>query len=540
MFLTTPMEDIKAEDESPNILKISPQTEINNETKSDSIFERPMTRREFLGLALRTCLAGGALALGLGSKEKDRTQSITETSLTEKVFTPEIIDGVPVYGFNEKIDNLDKVESLYNQLDKEYERTHNIKILDKYKQRKELLNPNERYLEVVVFKSTYESFQRRETETNVTFVEWIKMHVDAMNLCFSNAKPSSDLKAVLRRIIVLEEGTLDPIFDMNQYLQGKTSTGPDGPYHQHFVFSKKSPLDTDESWVVGSDYRVNTQKNIDNYNKGGCFWSCDSIDGKIYFGHPPGSEAKSRIRVYPDHGSSLTNKMGVWMDFGMTHEWLHYLFNLPDEYGYDIYSNGEPKAYISTGSFHEPYVSPYLSILSQNHIKKKLRDPIHEGCGIGYTISDIPEEIDLTTDENIGIQAMRTLRVEEGKGSYFPIEPDYISTDKSIKKNKSELTKNNAHALQLSLTQNGQEKQLYIPYLAFNMSKLNGKEKAEYKIKILDEIKDTAQYITIADKSDIQPLVKEIERVNHMSPVAKMDIDGTNASYVWFQNITFT
>ena len=135
---------------------------------------------------------------------------------------------------------------------------------------------------------------------------------------------------------------------------------------------------------------------------------------------------------------------------------------------------------------------------------------------------------------------MRTLRVEEGKGSYFPIEPDYISTDKSIKKNKSELTKNNAHALQLSLTQNGQEKQLYIPYLAFNMSKLNGKEKAEYKIKILDEIKDTAQYITIADKSDIQPLVKEIERVNHMSPVAKMDIDGTNASYVWFQNITFT
>jgi len=54
----------------------------------------------------------------------------------------------------------------------------------------------------------------------------------------------------------------------------------------------------------------------------------------------------------------------------------------------------------------------------------------------------------------------------------------------------------------------------------------------------LDEIKDTVQHIAIVDQSDIQPLVKEIERVNHMSPVAKMDIDGTNASYVWFQNVT--
>ena len=65
-------------------------------------------------------------------------------------------------------------------------------------------------------------------------------------------------------------------------------------------------------------------------------------------------------------------------------------------------------------------------------------------------------------------------------------------------------------------------------------------EKAEYKIKILDEIKDTVQHIAIVDQSDIQPLVGKIGRVNHMSPVAKMDIDGTNASYVWFQDVTST
>ena len=56
----------------------------------------------------------------------------------------------------------------------------------------------------------------------------------------------------------------------------------------------------------------------------------------------------------------------------------------------------------------------------------------------------------------------------------------------------------------------------------------------------MDEIKETAQHIAIVDQSDIQPLVKEIECINHMSPVAKMDIDGTNASYVWFQDVTST
>ena len=38
----------------------------------------------------------------------------------------------------------------------------------------------------------------------------------------------------------------------------------------------------------------------------------------------------------------------------------------------------------------------------------------------------------------------------------------------------------------------------------------------------MDEIKDTVQHIAIVDQSDIQPLVGEIERINHMSPVAKM------------------
>jgi hypothetical protein len=505
--------------------------------------EKLMDRREFMGLLLKTVAVAGALSLGLKANKEAETQDRNsskstikevEASSSENIFTSKMIKEVPVYGFNEKIDNLDKIQTFYNQLDKEYEEANGVEIHDKYNQRKELLKPDERYLEVVIFKSAYDSFQRRERETGVDFVEWVKMHVDAMNLCFSNAKPHSDLKAVLRRIVILEEGTLDSIFDMNKYLKGEAPFGPDWAYNNHFVFNKKSAFDTDESWVVGSDYRVDTRENINNY-KGGYFWSSLSANGKIYFANPPGGRTKDRVRVYPDRGSSLTGKQGVWMDFGMTHEWLHYLFNLPDEYGYNVNSNGEAKAYISTGSFHEPSLSPYLSILSQNHIDKKLRDPNLEGYGVGYTIFNIPEKVQITTDENVKIQEMRTIRVQQNKQSYFPKGPDYIATGNSINASKESLVKYNAHALELSLIQNGSRKKLYVPYLAFNMSKLRMKDTAKYHIEFLNEIKDQVQHVTIVDQIDIEPLIKERERVNNQHPVAKMDIDGTNASYIWFQ-----
>jgi len=505
--------------------------------------EKLMDRREFMSLLLTTVAAVGAVSLGFKVNREGRpldrsplesTIKKVEASSSEKIFTPQMIKEVPVYGLNEKIDNLDKIQTFYDQLDKKYEEANGVEITDKYNQRKELLNPNERYLEVVVFKSAYDSFKRREKETGVDFVEWVKMHVDAMNLCFSNAKPHSDLKAVLRRIVILEEGTLDPIFDMNKYLNGKAPFGPDWAYNNQFVFNKKSAFDTDESWVVGSDYRVNTRENINNY-KGGSFWSSHSADGKIYFANPPGGRTKERIRVYPDHGSSLTGKQGVWMDFGMTHEWLHYLFNLPDEYGYDVISNGVTKAFISTGSFMEPHLSPYLSVLSQYHIDKKLRDPILEGCGVGYTIFNIPEKVRITTDENVKIQEMRTIRVPQGKQSYFPDYPDYIATDNSIDASKEDLVRFNAHALELSLIQNGSKKKLYVPYLAFHMSKMRKKDTAKYHIEFLNEIQDQPQHVAIVDQIDIEPLIKERERVNNQHPVAKMDIDGTNASYIWFQ-----
>lgn len=524
-----------------NIQENAPQ---NIENQS----EKTMDRREFLkwaaigSLGLASVAAGNKILGREGSQNNPHASTPTPVELTEpeSPFTPEIIKEVPVYGLNEKIGNLNQIENLYKNLDHQYEKKHpEVRIRNKYAQRKELLDPEERYLEVVAFQSTFDSFKERVQETGVDFVEWIKMHVDAMNLCFSDAKPNSNLKAVLRRIVVIDDDTLNPIFDMDAYRKGEAGCGPDVAYHYNFVFNDKCPFDTDECWVVGSDYRVDTKKNRTN-NHAGYFWASDSINEKIYFTYPPGGNEKQRVRVYKDKGTNLTGKKGVWMDFGLTHEWLHYLFNLPDEYGYDVHSNGEVKATIATGSFHEPYLSPYLSILSQNQIDNKLRDPNREGNGVGYTILNIPKEVFISTEDNVKIEDIRILRRDETQ-TYFPDTPDIKPlTQNNLRVSADELIKQNSHAIELNINIDDDKKTLFLPYLAFNMSKMVGKNKSSYYIEVIDKDidPDLQQHICILDEADIEGQSNELKRLHNLKPIAKMRIDGTNASYIWFQRKT--
>lgn len=517
----------------------TPETIEANRNKSASSKGEIFSRRDFLKKMAIGSLALGATTMGLNKQQERKREKVQLDDNVEATPTvkPEIVHEVSVYGLNEKIQSIEEIERFYTELDKEYERKNpGFEINDKYHQRKEFLNPKERYLEIVAFQSTYDSFRERREETGVDFVEWVKMHVDAMNLVFSSA--DSELKAVLRRIVVIQDGTLDPIFDMDTYLDGKAEYGPDWPYNINFVCNNKCPFDTDECWVVGSDYRVDTTKNTNNYS-GGCFWSCDSINQKIYFGTPPGSSVKERMMIYPDTGkTSLTNKRQVWMDFGMTHEWLHYLFNLPDEYSYDLKLDGEMKAIISNGNFQEPYVSPYLSILSKNHIDKKLRCFEREGFGVGYSsIEEIPESIDIVGGKNVKIDNVTTLKQRENSQRYFPESPDVIASSNIIHLGRETLVRDSSHVIQLAIDDSNNQKLLYIPYLAFNMSEIMGVKSPKYEVELLEKEIDNSkvQHIVIVDQVDIESRKKEFERVANLKPVAKMNIDGTNAYYIWFQ-----
>ncbi len=166
--------------------------------------------------------------------------------------TPEIIAGVEVYGLKEKITSADIVDRFYSYLDDKSAKSLDVRVGDKIRQRQELLSPNERYLEVVVRRSAYDSFVLKQTKTGVGFAEWIKIHVDVMNRCLKKATPPFEMKAVLRRILVID----------------------DNMAKKFYPFS----IDTDCVWAIADDYRA---------SGGGKFYEIRHENDKTFIGIPP-------------------------------------------------------------------------------------------------------------------------------------------------------------------------------------------------------------------------------------------------------------
>ncbi|MDP3994569.1 MAG: hypothetical protein Q8P91_01945 [bacterium] len=230
----------------------------------------------------------------------------TIPGLPEKFLRPEVVYGLNVYGLSGKIMTESQILRLYGHLDEKFAVEKGITVGDKTEQRKELLNPNERYLEVVVRQSAYDSFLDRQEETKVNFVEWIRMHVDA-------------------------------------------------------------------SWAIANDYRVDTWRATDQ----GYFWSVFHKNGKTFFGKPPGVEVPDMTYQFPEKNDSLRYRKGVWLDFGLTHEWSHYLMNLPDQSSYNIHDKNPSRfanfLVVTGNNFQEPYLSPYLSMFLSENIRRKTR-----------------------------------------------------------------------------------------------------------------------------------------------------------------------
>jgi hypothetical protein len=67
-----------------------------------------------------------------------------------------------------------------------------------------------------------------------------------------------------------------------------------------------------------------------------------------------------------------------------------------------------------------------------------------------------------------------------------------------------------------------------------------GKNKSSYYIEVIDKDidPDLQQHICILDEADIEGQSNELKRLHNLKPIAKMRIDGTNASYIWFQRKT--
>ena len=521
--------------------KLSPEKQVTDEEPNNHYM---FTRREVLKLFGQ---AAGGLTLayftgrGLG---RLLTHTLNPNGEDEKVkrkkiefegfMQPKVIDGIEVYGVDEKIATPKQVQNLYSYLDNNFLSAHKIepsKAEGRIELRKELLNPNERYLEVVIRRSAYNHFLAAELDTNVSFEEWVKMHVDSMNTCFENAKPPSKMKAVLRRILVIDDDLPNSFWDEKAWLDG-SGYALDAPWRYKFA----RPIDTDCSWAIATDYRPT----IRGISQGGCFWKCRANqNGKeiIY------SKSDEGEITYPNNGKeSLKNSHEVWLDFGLTHEWVHYLFDLPDEYGFDFHNKNEkPKLkfnhfLLATGSFEMPWVSPYLSLLSNAHVKEKKRDCDLDGYGKGYSFKDLPSQgVTLKVlDQGGKFEECSVIipNVEKDGQKDFDKLPDCSSPGGELSLEKSRFDSDPATIL----VNTSSGKSLYIPCIAFCMSNLAGLEKADYKIQFTgydSESIDSTQMAMLCDESDIDKKITYYTK-RGKKPYAYMKVAGTNAWILWF------
>lgn len=461
----------------------------------------------------------------ISSSPKETTSSNENLQPIEEYLKPELVHGVEVYGLGEKITSEDQISRLYGHLDEKYASENNITIGNKVEQRKELLKPNERYLEVVVRQSAYESFIARQQETGVDFVEWIQMHVDTTNRCFENANPPVDLQSVLRRVVVIDEA-LPYDWDESAWLSGEKEA-LDVWYRNRF--SERLPLDTDTSWAIATDYRVDTTSK----DSQGYFWSYIHRDGKTVFGQPPGADQYERTYEFPDKNDSLSDHEKVWLDMGLTHEWLHYLFDGPDEYIFDAYPPYHFKqVYFATGSFQEPNLSPFLSYVLQQNLRDRQRE---------YTYPEeafiLPSAIRLNvSDVNSTDVYIPTMPGNYYGEKQFPTDFTYSSGGENlelqnlINPNKHGFLPTNVYIKCRS--ESGTDQELCIPIAAFIMSKISGKDDPTFNVEFMNNSRYESSQTLITKLVDESKLDEHLQ-TNSQDVYAKMKVDGTNTWFVW-------
>lgn len=485
-----------------------------------------VSRRTFLTLVGAAAAIYAAKKLGVATTF---AQAEGSSDRKQQKYSPENIDGVDVYGLKESVSSVRDVAELYQQIDDTFIKSNNIDTAisgpeDLLKLQKERLNPNERYLEVVVKRSAYNSFEQKKEETGVNFPEWVKTHVDVLNRCLDEAQPQVRMKAVLRRIVIVEDKISE------EFLDKRTQDAFDIQWDRQFW---PPSVDTDASWAIADDYR----------EKGGSyFYNIRNIDGKVvaekYF-----SDGNVRNAYeFQNKRDSLNGKDNVSFDMGLVHEWSHRLLNLPDEYSQGVSdSNRRFKNFdFATGSFMEPVFSPYLSYVLQENIRLKARNFYDLSTKRNQTVfSEHPENVRIAASiedvdfrkTSVEVRAVRLL-----EDSYYGKKEIPEDFDQKSEKGPLDLSndlfgiKTNCWSVRVESGEKSRE--VFFPAAAFNMSKIAGLKSAEYNILFsgYDDPNKTKQEARLVDKKDVVGL-----HYNQQDPVyAEMKIPGTDTYLMWF------
>ncbi len=465
------------------------------------------------------------------NSNSDRSESIS----AERILVPQIIDGVEVYGLDEHLQNEAQLLAVYKSFDDKFAKDKGIEIVNKVEQRKQLLNLNTRYLEVVVRRSAYDSFLKRQPETQVSFIDWIKMHVDTMNITFDNAIPSIQMRTVLNRIIVIDDSFTKDFYSN----EDKHKPSSDLDFKWRFRYKGKLPIDTDCSWAIADDDRPFDNVEIDRTY----YWRMTTQNGIAKFGFPARTDNFTKTYEFSALNTSLLGRTSVLIDFALIHEWSHYLWNLPDEYVHDIHDSKQRYTdfFFRTGLYLEPNLSQYLAYFARRNIELKKRDTFVESRIVD--VGDRPDKISIEIKgRDIPVNSIEVRRVLLKDNNVFSqeksfnTEPDQTSSTSSVIF-KEELFKGNSNVWLLKCKlSDGTSVELYLPYAVLAISRAASILDAKYIIEVIgkDDPSKKAQGVKLVEDSNIEKFIKDSNNKSD-TVLAKMKIEGSSTWLVWFK-----
>jgi len=229
---------------------------------------KPTSRRTFLKKASAVIAAASSVALGL-SVWRNQSEPTKEEGLTPKSPTqvPPIIALSPIanekhpsinenrsneraafgeieiIGADKPISNQEDFLALERRLSEGFDlkvkqaaEAKGIKVPPTRAEKRELVMPvNERLLHVFVTKRVFDKFQEEKQSGSLGFIEWFQKHIDQMNSEVKGNPNSSNLRAVFKRVIIVDDS-----------------------YDDRLKTKKELPptlIDVDGSWFTSFDYR---------------------------------------------------------------------------------------------------------------------------------------------------------------------------------------------------------------------------------------------------------------------------------------------
>lgn len=519
------------------------------ETSTDN---RTISRRKTLRVIAGALTAGVAFPR-VASAEGDEAITAPESKPAQRLvlgqiskaedltMQPEVVRGTEVYGLAGKISTAEQVINLYQNLDNKFQgKQTNSFAGNKLEQRGVLLNAKERYLEVVVRQSAYDSFLTRRGETKADFVEWVKMHVDALNTVIFGTNPKVDMRAILRRIVVVDDKMPASFWDEASY----KAQVPDAEALDRVWAIKFNrdhyPVDIDCSWAISDDYRT-----PDKMANGWTF--VHNGNGTITFKQITRPEVVGKNYTFAAKNDSLVGKDGTWLDFDLIHEWSHYLLNLPDQDAFNIDNPNITRFrffhFVTGTNFQEPYMSAYLAMFLDANTKRPARSLYQQTMANRFSerpatnrlvVTDATGVVNEVKIHRVALNADNDYRGEK----QFKVEADQVRSGNNVvvsPKLYDERVSGGDRIWWIRASVNGQERQLLFPALFLQMSKFAGVNNGNYFIEFTghEDIGKKMQILDLVDESDYTNYIGQKAKEG-LTPYARMKVDGTKTWTVWF------